>query len=82
MQATRTGHVVSPQPSNISSGDNAPVQTQVAGDGDIEMTDDGDEDDCADLTDDEAGVKQPLVECVSDVYFDDDNDVRYCRLCK
>ena len=57
-------------------------QNEATIDGDIEMGDDADEDDCADLTDDEAGTKQSLVECVSAVFFDDEDDVRYCRLCK
>lgn len=60
-------------------------QPQITFDGDVDMADDDDdteEEDCSDLTDDESSTKQPVVECVSAAFFDDNNDMRYCRLCK
>jgi hypothetical protein len=85
-QVSRDVHTASPHSSSSKppNGDNdTRAQTKEAVDGDVDMADNADEEeDCSDLTDDESGTKQTLLECVSAVFFDDTDDERYCRLCK
>ncbi|THH05016.1 hypothetical protein EW145_g5105 [Phellinidium pouzarii] len=39
------------------------------------------EEEWADLTDDESESKQPVHSCISSIFYDDDNDVRFCQFC-
>ena len=43
------------------------------------------EEDWSDLTDDEErseSDKRPVVDCISSIFYDDEEDERYCQLCK
>lgn len=47
-----------------------------------EADSDEEEEDLGDVTDNEADGRRPVAECVSAVFFDDENEERFCRLCK
>ncbi|KAI5123376.1 hypothetical protein M0805_006084 [Coniferiporia weirii] len=51
------------------------------GNADAEDDDEADDEDWSDLTDDESEKKRPVVDCISSIFYDDDNDERFCQLC-
>ncbi|TDL29237.1 hypothetical protein BD410DRAFT_10790 [Rickenella mellea] len=60
----------------------ADMDMPLAHDENVDEDEEEDEDDnWADLTDDEAGDRRPVIECVSSVFFDAADEERYCQLC-